>query len=304
MLDLNINNETGKLQAVFVGIANDFGGVPLQQDCYDPKSLQHVLSGTFPMEKDLCNENNDLVEILEKYNVQVFHPKNIVGINQIFARDIAFVIANTLVVSNVVSNRKEELKGLETLYKHINDKNIIFSPIEVRIEGGDVIIDNNYIFVGYSEKEDFEKYIVSRTNKEGVCFLQDIFPEKNVIGFELNKSDVDARKNSLHLDCCFQPIGNGKAILYKGGFKNIKDVDFLINYYGLENIIEINKEEMYNMNSNVFSISENVIVSEKSFVRLNELLKEHGFIVEKISYLETAKMEGLFRCSTMPLIRL
>ena len=60
---------------------------------------------------------------------------------------------------------------------------------------------------------------------------------------------------------------------------------------------------MYNMSSNIFSISEKVIVSDKSFVRLNSILKEHGFIVEEITYLETAKMEGLFRCSTMPLIR-
>ncbi len=32
----------------------------------------------------------------------------------------------------------------------------------------------------------------------------------------------------------------------------------------------ITKEEMYDMNSNVFSISEKVIVSEKGFTRLNK----------------------------------
>ena len=60
---------------------------------------------------------------------------------------------------------------------------------------------------------------------------------------------------------------------------------------------------MYNMNSNVFSISEEVIISERNFTRLNTWLRENGFIVEEVPYAEIAKQEGLLRCSTMPLIR-
>jgi N-dimethylarginine dimethylaminohydrolase len=57
------------------------------------------------------------------------------------------------------------------------------------------------------------------------------------------------------------------------------------------------------MNANVFSISENVIVSEKGFTRLNAELRKRGFTVEEVPYAEVSKMEGLLRCSTMPLIR-
>ena len=60
---------------------------------------------------------------------------------------------------------------------------------------------------------------------------------------------------------------------------------------------------MYNMNSNVFSIDTNVVVSEKKFNRLNNWLRSHGFLVEEIPYAEIAKQEGLLRCSTLPLIR-
>jgi N-dimethylarginine dimethylaminohydrolase len=162
---------------------------------------------------------------------------------------------------------------------------------------------NEYIFVGYSEVEDFEKYTVARTNRAGLDFLATTFTTKKVKGFELNKSDIDPRENALHLDCCFQPIGKNMAIIYKGGFKNEVDVNFLGNYFGAENIIEISKEEMYNMNANVFSISEQVIVSEKGFTRLNTELRKRGFTVEEVPYAEIAKMEGLLRCSTIPLIR-
>ena len=60
---------------------------------------------------------------------------------------------------------------------------------------------------------------------------------------------------------------------------------------------------MYNMFSNVFSIDENIVVSEKNFTRLNNWLRENGFTVEEIPYAEISKQEGLLRCSTLPLIR-
>ena len=49
--------------------------------------------------------------------------------------------------------------------------------------------------------------------------------------------------------------------------------------------------------------SEYMCMSEKGFRRLNEILRSKGFIVEEVPYAEIAKMEGLLRCSTMPLIR-
>ena len=57
------------------------------------------------------------------------------------------------------------------------------------------------------------------------------------------------------------------------------------------------------MNSNIFSISEDVVISEKNFSRLNAWLRSHGVIVEEVPYAEISKQEGLLRCSTLPLIR-
>ena len=73
--------------------------------------------------------------------------------------------------------------------------------------------------------------------------------------------------------------------------------------FGIDNLFQIDQNEMYEMNSNVFSISEKVVVSEKNFKRLNNWLREQHFIVEEIPYAEISKQEGLLRCSTMPLIR-
>ena len=106
-----------------------------------------------------------------------------------------------------------------------------------------------------------------------------------------------------HLDCCFQPIGKGKCIIHKEGFLEEEEYAWLVNYFGEENCFHIDKKEMYEMNSNIFSISEDVIISEKNFVRLNTWLRSQGFTVEEVPYYEISKQEGLLRCSTMPLIR-
>ena len=303
MIKLNIHNETAALQVMVVGIAKNMGGVPSIEKCFDPKSKEHVLAGTYPKEKDCIKEMDALVKVLDKHNIKVCRPENIEGLNQIFTRDIAFVIDDKLVIPNIIKNREKETAGIEKILNQIAKEDIIKMPKGARAEGGDVIPWNEYIFVGYSEKEDFEKYTLARTNKAGLEFLEISFPNKIVKGFELNKSDDNPKDNALHLDCCFQPIGKNMAIMYKGGFKHQSDVDFLINYFGEGNIIEVTKEEMYNMNSNVFSISEKVIISEKGFIRLNNELRKRGFIVEEIPFSEIAKMGGLLRCSTIPLIR-
>ena len=68
-------------------------------------------------------------------------------------------------------------------------------------------------------------------------------------------------------------------------------------------MISLNIQNESNQLKSVFSISENVIISEKSFTRLNTELRNRSFIIEDVLYSEIGKMSGLFRCSTMPLIR-
>jgi N-dimethylarginine dimethylaminohydrolase len=303
MLELNIKNETSRLRAVILGTAQSTGGVPKVEDCYDPKSIEHVLSGTYPKEDAMILEMDAVAEVLKKYNVQVFRPDVIDSYNQIFSRDIAFVIDNTFIKSNILPDREKEYLAIESIISQVNSENIEVLPEECHIEGGDVMPWNEYIFIGTYSGNDYPNFITARTNIEAVNALQELFPHKKVKSFELRKSNTNAKENALHLDCCFQPIGKDKAILHKNGFLIESEYEWLVNFFGKENIFEITKEEMYQMNSNIFSISEKVIISEKNFTRLNTWLRENGFIVEEVPYAEIAKQEGLLRCSTLPLIR-
>ncbi len=303
MLQLNIQNETSRLKAVILGTAKNNGPIPKPEDCYDPKSLQHVLAGTYPKEEDMILEMEAVANVFKKYNVKVYRPEIIENYNQIFSRDIAFVIEDKLIKANILPDREKEYFAIEHVLDQISLEKIIQLPVECHVEGGDVMPWNEYIFIGTYNGSDYPDYITARTNIEAVIALQNLFPNKIVKSFELRKSNTEAKENALHLDCCFQPIGKDKAILHKNGFLIESEYEWLVNYFGKENIFEITKEEMYNMNSNVFSISENVIISEQNFTRLNTWLRENGFIVEEVPYAEISKQEGLLRCSTMPLIR-
>ena len=302
-LKLNIQNETSRLRSVILGTAISNGPTPKIEDCYDPKSREHVLAGTYPKEQDMVNEMEAFATILEKYNVKVYRPNVLENVNQIFTRDIAFVIEDKMISSNILPDRLKELDAIDFIYKQIQKKNRIIPPKEVHVEGGDVMPWNDYIFVGTYTAADYPKYITARTNKEAVEFIRDLFPYKKIKSFELRKSNTVAKENALHLDCCFQPVGKDKAILHKNGFLIEEEYNWLVNYFGKENVFEITKDEMYDMTSNVFSISEKAVVSERNFTRLNAWLRKQGFTVEEVPYAEIAKQEGLLRCSTMPLIR-
>ena len=302
-MELNVNNETKQLRAVLLGIADSFGDTPNLVDCYDPKSREHVLNGTFPQAYDIINELKEFEEVLEKYSVDIFRPENIEDLNQIFSRDIAFVISDKIILSNIIADRKKEILAIDNLLTLVDKENIIKLDKHSRIEGGDVILYNSMIFIGYSEQEDFMKFKVSRTNKNGVESIKCLFPEKKIKSFELVKSDDNAIENALHLDCCFQPIGKTSAIIHKEGFSNQNQLISLINDFGSENCFFINSKEMFDMMSNIFSINKNTVVSDPSFTRLNEWLIINKFKVEEVPFREIAKQEGLFRCVTLPLIR-
>ena len=303
MLNLNVNNETSKLKAVVLGTALSLGPTPKLEDCYDPKSREHVLNNTYPIEEDLTQEMQEFFDVLKKYNVTVYRPEKIENYNQIFSRDIAFVIENKFVFANVVEDRAKEIQGIKHVYDQIEDQNIIHLPESCHVEGGDVMLCGNYVFIGTYSADDYSKYITARTNSQAVDVIEKLFPNKTIIPFELLKSNDDARNSALHLDCCLQPVGNNKAITCPDGFLDKNQYQWIVDLFGADNIFEISREEMYNMHCNIFSIDKNVVVSDRTFTRLNTWLEENNFIVEKIKYTEVSKQGGLLRCSTLPLIR-
>lgn len=303
-MNLHVQSETARLRAVVLGLPTSPGPTPSLDQTFDSKSYESVLHGVYPVEEDMVKEMNAFLAILKKYDVDVYRPSPVHNCNQVFSRDVGFVIDDKIIVSNIIPDRQEEIDAYEDIYRQIHYKQIYNLPEAVHVEGGDVVLYGDYIFLGQYDFPDYRQVKTARTNRLALDYLRMIFPHKTIVPLNLLKSDTDPYQGILHLDCTFMPVGKDKAIIYKRGFMNPRDADHLIEIFGPENVFEITTEEMYAMNSNVFSISPDVVVTEEHFTRLNKHLREKwGMTVETVPYREISKMGGLLRCSTLPLRR-
>ncbi|MDR7807118.1 arginine deiminase family protein [Riemerella anatipestifer] len=303
-MKLNIKNETGKLKSVVLGQPHSNGPIPTLEESYDAKSYHSIENSIYPKEEDIINEMNAFESVLKKYDVEVFRPEIIQDYNQVFARDVAFVIEDRMIISNVIPDRVDEQEAYRKIFEKVEWRKIINLPDTAHIEGGDVIVWNDFIFIGTCFSEDYRNFKTARTNEYAIETLKEYFPKKRILDFDLKKNDRVPYQGILHLDCTFNPVGKDKCIIYKDGFVDKSDYHLILDIFGKENCFEVTSEEMFAMFPNIFSISPEVVVSDKAFTRMNNHLRdEWGLTVEEIPYREISKMGGLLRCSTMPLVR-
>lgn len=303
-MKLNIKNETGKLKTVVLGQPKSIGGIPTLEESYDAKSYHSIQNGIYPKEEDIILEMQEFEEVLLKHGVEVLRPAIIKDYNQVFARDVAFVIEDKMIISNVIKDRADEQEAYRKIFEKVQWRKIINLPESAHIEGGDVIVWGDFLFIGTCFSEDYRSFKTARTNEYAIEILKEYFPKKRIIDLDLKKNDTQPFQGILHLDCTFNPIGLDKCIIYKEGFVDESDYQLIIDIFGEENCFHVTPEEMFEMCPNVFSISPEVVVSDKAFSRMNAFLRdEWGFTVEEINYREISKMGGLLRCSTMPLVR-
>ncbi len=303
-MQLHVKNETSTLKVVVLGQPGSIGKKPTLDKTYDAKSYETILKGEYPTEEAIFKEMNAFEKVLLKYDVQVFRPWILENCNQVFARDVGFVIDDKIINSNIIPDREDEKEAYEVIYDQISYNKIYNLPEKAHVEGGDVVLFNDMVFVGTYFGTDYSQLKTARTNLYAFNFLKELCPNKTLIPLELKKNDTDPRLGVLHLDCAFMPISHDKAIIYKDGFLYEKDYYMLVELFGKQNVFEITQEEMYYMNANVFSISPSIVVSEERFTRLNDHLENAwGITVERVPYYEISKMGGLLRCSTFPLVR-
>lgn len=303
-MNLHITNETSLLKSVVLGQPSSLGNKPGLNETYDPASYQSVLKNIYPTQEAVYKEMKTFEEVLLKYEIRIFRPVVLKNYNQVFSRDVAFVIDDKIIQSNIIPEREEENSAYDMIFNQISSNQILTLPEKSHVEGGDVVLYDDIVFVGLYTGEDYNLLQTARTNLYAFDFLKEIFPEKTFIPLELIKHNTDPYKSVLHLDCAFMPVGRGKLIVFPDGFIKKEDYYTILDVFGKDNIFEITRDEMVAMNSNIFSISPKVVVSEQNFVRLNNHLENvWNLSVERIPYAEISKMGGLLRCSTLPLIR-
>lgn len=247
-----------------------------------------------PEEKALKPEFEAFRAALEKHGVEVLIP-GYVGkfvYDQLTPRDIGITIADKFVLSNMVSaSRRYEAAGI---FPYLNEMTgdepvILLPPKEALLEGGDIIVDKGFLFVGLSQ----------RTNEAGFQFLKDQFGTLlRVVAVKCR--NLEEGENVLHLDCTFNPVGEQHALIYPEGFKDIPAA-IKENYEW----IEITAEEQSFLATNVLSINKNTVISRDHIKcrRVNNEMRKAGMEVIEIKFDGAPATGGSFRCCSLPLVR-
>ncbi|WP_342574189.1 dimethylarginine dimethylaminohydrolase family protein [Solibacillus sp. FSL K6-1781] len=200
---------------------------------------------------------------------------------QVFTRDIGFTIGNHLFVSEMANPIRQGEE--EVLAQWLNNNKISYKNLSLHsIEGGDVIVDGNRVFVGISD----------RTCKKAIQNLQKELPDYEIIPIPFNPK-------YLHLDCVFNILSSEDALIFPEAFEP-KIVNLLSSMYHL---IEVSESEQFSMGTNVLSIGQNRVLSLPVNRDVNYQMKQHGYEVLEVDFSEIIKSGGSFRCCSMPILR-
>ncbi|MBM7551810.1 dimethylarginine dimethylaminohydrolase family protein [Thalassobacillus pellis] len=227
-------------------------------------------------------QHQEFVELMRNHGIEVIELTAEEGFNeQVFTRDIGVCIGPQVFISNMGN---EIRTGEEAILEQVLDRSgAPWRKIEDNsIEGGDVIVDRGYVWVGLS----------GRTTLSGVQCLQDLLPDLKVV-------PIPIKKEYLHLDCVFNILSPEYALVYPDAL-NKKEYDMLSRHYKL---IEVNEKEQFTLGVNVLSIAPGVVISLPQNKQVNRKLIDKGFEIIEVDFSEIIKSGGSFRCCTLPLKR-
>lgn len=226
-------------------------------------------------------QHQEFEKLLREHGVEVITlPSSEQFPEQVFTRDIGFTVGEDVFVAEMASDiRKGEEEALE---EFLEDENIPYQTTTDRVEGGDVIVDRDKVYVGIS----------SRTSDEAVRKLQRDLPKHNIIRVPFNEK-------YLHLDCVFNILSPEIGLIFPEAL-SADMVETLSNTYKL---IEVSAEEQFTMGTNVLSIGDGKVFSLPQNENVNTAMRAHGFEVIEVDFSEIIKSGGSFRCCSMPLER-
>lgn len=265
---------------------------PLKQVILCPPRFLEIREVINRTQRHFADENIDrekaqqqhqhLVDILGKLGVEVIqlHPDPRFS-EQVFTRDIGFTVGPRLYISRMEKPIRQGEESLLTGW--LQKEGIPFSRItEGSIEGGDVLLDGDTLYIGDS----------GRTSRKAIAALRRDLPHLNVVS-------LGFPEKYLHLDCLFNPLSSREALIYPHAFAD-SDLRRLASRYSL---IEVSEEEQFRLGTNVLSVGYRTVISQPVNPGVNEKLRRRGFTVIEVDLSEITKSGGAFRCCTLPLLR-
>jgi N-dimethylarginine dimethylaminohydrolase len=227
-------------------------------------------------------QHENFVKTLRDYDIEtILLPYHKKYPEQVFTRDIGFTLGQTVFVADMASKVRQGEENV--LRQWLEDEGFsYYNIVGDHIEGGDVIIDRDTIYIGLSD----------RTNQKAVDHLKQLLTSFDVKGIPFTET-------YLHLDCVFNIVSPDLALIFPEALTK-EDIELFSSRYEL---IEVSKEEQFTLGTNVLSIGNKRILSLPVNKEVNKQLRERGFEVIEVDITEIIKSGGSFRCCTLPILR-
>lgn len=305
---VSVYDEWGTLEEVVLGTASSLyfpGPHPIESEgrhALGDRILKRVVHGLAAgrrvpgfLRERYVRELAGLEEVLDRHSVRMHRPEDVFptrneppGLGQMFARDPIMVVGSTYIEGQLqIEMRQKENRGLQRLAARLEDEGAVIAKLadeKVYLEGGDVIVDWPYVYVGIG------KYA---SNIAGAQWLQArLGTDAEVVPVFLREASI------LHLDCCMTLIGPRRGLIHRPALQDplpgpLMDYEF----------IDIDAATRHQMGGNILMLSPETIVTQKRHVALARQLAARGLNVVPIEFTAHAALEGAFRCATAPLCR-
>jgi N-dimethylarginine dimethylaminohydrolase len=307
---VSVNNEWSTLREVVLGIASrlywpDPGTVFLKETSPWCMVLIGRIGGALlagrPMPRWtgalLAPELRELEMVLARHDVVVHrpdpirpHPGEPAGLSQVFARDPVIVVGDTVILAaQKLPMLRKEIRGFGRLLDRIRaaGARVVRVPAEAEdtfIEGGDVLVDLPYVFVGVGELA---------SNLNGARWLQEqLGPKVHVVAVPIVKRGV------FHLDTCLTLIGPRTGIVCREALADPLPPP-LCEY----DLIAVDERTRAGLGTNVLMLDSRTVIAQRRHRRLLARLRARGFRTVALDFGWHALGGGAFRCATHPLRR-
>jgi len=237
-----------------------------------------------PDVESLLAEQEQFVEVLLGHGVRVLWAAELPDCPfQLNTRDVAAVVGNDCVLGRMRYDvRAPEVDAVIAILHHYRGDRL--RPTSGSFEGGDVIVDGRVVYVGIGQ----------RTDSRSIDELREPLEAR---GFSVET--IRLRSDILHLDVALNLIAPEAGLVFLPALPDGVPPGLSSRY----DFIEVSDHEQQRLGTNVFAIEPGVVVADQRNPRITEQLIGRGIQAIELSFAETTKIGGSFRCMTMPLRR-
>lgn len=230
--------------------------------------------------KLVFHQYNEFVNLLVNLGVKVQFLDITNSTEQVFTRDIGFVIKDIFFISKL--NNVQRQSESEPLMNFIKTHNLKHYIMQNSIEGGDVILHDEVLFIGVSD----------RTSMEGIKEVQAVLDDNNIA---VKTIPVNFDRSKIHLDCAFNTLDRENCLITD----YVNDVDIIQKH--IKNCYKLDKAAADELGTNyVYLGDKKIITSSKGAY---ELLKSKSFVPYYTDFSEVIKGSGSLGCCTLPILR-